>query len=292
MVTTSLIVELLVIGIFLGAFYGLIALGLSLVFGVQNVINLAHGEFVMLGAYAAFYSWALLNVSPVVSLVLSVPLLFAFGAFIQWLLLERIHENTELTSLILTFGLALCLRNLAQLAFSADYRSIDYLAESVSILGATVSLNRPLGFGVAIVVATLFFLFLRYTDWGKAIRATSQNPEIARACGINTRHVRMVSFGLGAATAGAAGAIAGMLYTIQPFMGLQYLLKSFVVVIIGGLGSLVGAAVGGIGFGIVEAVATYQISSNEATMLAFVLLVVMLLVRPQGLFGRSDAEGE
>jgi len=292
MVTLALLTELLVIGLFLGAFYGLIAIGLSLVFGVQNVINLAHGEFVMLGAYAAFYAWALLSLSPIVSLVLSLPLLFAFGVFLQWLLLERINDKTELASLILTFGLALSLRNLAQFVFSANYRSIDYLTESVSILGANVSLNRPLGFSVAIAVAAAFFLFLRYSDWGKAIRATSQNPAIAKACGINTSHVRMVSFGLGAATAGAAGGIAGMLYTIYPYMGLQYLLKSFVVVVIGGLGSLVGAAIGGIGFGVVESIATYQLSSNEATMIAFVLLVVMLLVRPQGLFGRSDAGGE
>lgn len=289
MVSLALLTELIVIGLFLGAFYGLIAIGLSLVFGVQNVINLAHGEFVMLGAYAAFYGWALLNLSPIISLILSLPLLFAFGAFLQWLLLERIHANTELTSLILTFGLALSLRNLAQLVFSANYRSIDYLTESVTILGASVSLNRPLGFGVALVITAAFFLFLRYSDWGKAIRATSQNPEIAKACGINTRHVRMVSFGLGAAMAGAAGGIAGMLYTIYPYMGLQYLLKSFVVVVIGGLGSLVGAVVGGIGFGIVEAIGTYQLSSNEATMIAFVLLVVALIVRPHGLFGRSDA---
>ncbi|MDR9381486.1 MAG: branched-chain amino acid ABC transporter permease [Natronomonas sp.] len=289
MVSIALLTELIVIGLFLGAFYGLIALGLSLVFGVQNIINLAHGEFVMLGAYAAFYVWALLSLSPIISLILSLPILFAFGAFLQWLLLERIQGNTELTSLILTFGLALSLRNLAQLVFSANYRSINYLTESVSILGADVSLNRPLGFGVALVITAVFFLFLRYSDWGKAIRATSQNPEIAKACGINTRHVRMVSFGLGAATAGAAGSIAGMLYTIQPYMGLQYLLKSFVVVVIGGLGSLVGAIIGGIGFGIVEAIGTNQLSSNEATMIAFILLVVVLIVRPKGLFGRSDA---
>lgn len=292
MVSIALLTELVVIGLFLGAFYGLIALGLSLVFGVQSVINLAHGEFVMLGAYAAFYGWALLNLSPIVSIILSLPILFAFGAFLQWLLLERIQGNTELTSLILTFGLALSLRNLAQIVFSANYRSINYLTESVSILGANVSLNRPLGFAVALVITAAFFLFLRYSDWGKAIRATSQNPDIAKACGINTRHVRMVSFGLGAATAGAAGGIAGMLYTIDPYMGLQYLLKSFVVVVIGGLGSLVGAVIGGIGFGIVEAIGTYQLSSNEATMIAFVLLVIALIVRPQGLFGRSDAGEE
>lgn len=290
MAIVQLATELLILGLFLGAFYGLIALGLSLVFGVQNVINIAHGEFVMLGAYATFFGWSLFNLSPIVSLVLSIPLLFALGGTLQWLLLERIQGSDELTSLILTFGLALTLRSLAQFAFTADYRSIEYLSRSVNVFGANFSLNRPLGFAVAVLAAGLFFVFLKYSDWGKAIRATSQNPEIARACGINTRHVRMVSFGLGAATAGIAGGIAGMLYTIYPFMGLEYLLKAFVVVVLGGLGSLVGAVFGGIGLGIIEVVATYELTATMASLIAFVVLVVTLVIRPQGLFGQSETE--
>lgn len=283
-------IELVILGVFLGAFYGLIALGLSLVFGVQNVINIAHGEFVMLGAYATFFGWSLFNLSPLVSLILSIPLLFAVGGALQWLLLERVQGSDELTSLILTFGLALTLRSLAQFTFTADYRSIEYLSHSVNLLGANFSLNRPLGFAIAILAAGLFFVFLGYSDWGKAIRATSQNPEIARACGINTQHVRMVSFGLGAATAGVAGGIAGMLYTIYPFMGLEYLLKAFVVVVLGGLGSLVGAIAGGIGFGVIEVVATYEFTATIASLLAFIVLVATLVVRPQGLFGQSETE--
>jgi branched-chain amino acid transport system permease protein len=283
--------ELLTLGLFLGAFYGLIALGLSLVFGVQNVINIAHGEFVMLGAYVAFFGWSLLGLNPVVSMLAGLPVMFVLGASLQWALLERVQGSDELTTLILTFGLALALRSLAQFAFTSDYRSIDFLSRSVTVFETSFSLNRPLGFAIALGGAVAFFAFLKYTDWGKAIRATSQNAEVARACGINTRHVRMVTFGLGAATAGVAGGIAGMLFTIFPAMGLEYLLKSFVVVVLGGLGSLVGAVVAGLGFGVVETGGTFFLSSTVATLIAFVVLIVTLIVRPQGLFGRSEADG-
>ena len=288
MAIIQLVVELVILGVFLGAFYGLLALGLSLIFGVQDVINLAHGEFLMLGAYATFYGWSILNLNPLVSLVLTIPILFGIGATIQWGLLERIDLDNQLTTLIFTFGLALAIRGFAQYAFTADYQSVPFLTESVSLLGASFSLNRPFAFVIAITATLLFFAFLKYTSWGKAIRATSQNPEIARACGIRTRQVRMVTFGLGAALAGIAGSIAGILYTIFPAMGLEYLLRAFVVVVLGGLGSLVGAILAGLGFGVIEVTGTWFFTSTMATILAFALLILALLVRPQGLLGRAD----
>jgi branched-chain amino acid transport system permease protein len=289
MAILNLVIELLVLGLFLGAFYGLVALGLSLVFGVQNVINLAHGEFLMIGAYTVFFGWSIFNLNPLVSIVLSVPLLFGIGATIQWGLLERIDLDNELTTLIFTFGLALTIRGLAQYSINTSYQSISFLTESVTVGPATFSLNRPFAFGVAVGATLLFFAFLKYTDWGKAIRATSQNPEIARACGIRTKRVRMVTFGLGAALAGIAGGVAGILYTIFPAMGLEYLLRAFVVVVLGGLGSLVGAVLAGGLFGVVTSFGTWFSSATIASILAFVILILVLLVRPQGLFGRSDS---
>ena len=288
MAIADLIAELVVLGLFLGAFYGLVALGLSLVFGVQNVINLAHGEFLMVGAYLTYFGWSLFDLNPVVSMVASVPIMFAFGASIQWGLLERIDLDNELTTLIFTFGLALAIRGFAQFAITVDYESVSFLDESVSIGFVTFSLNRPFAFGVAVVTTALFFAFLKYTDWGKAIRATSQNAEIARACGIRTRRVRMVTFGLGAVLAGIAGGIASILYVIFPAMGLEYLLRAFVIVVLGGLGSLVGAVVAGGGFGVIETFGTWFLSSTMASIIAFLLLLLTLLVRPQGLFGRVD----
>lgn len=289
MAVHELLVELVVLGVFLGAFYGLAALGLSLVFGVQNVINLAHGEFLMVGAYVTFFGWALLDLHPVISIIMVVPIMFAFGVAIQWGLLERIDLDNELTTLIFTFGLALAIRGLAVYSIDTSYKSVNFLTKSVALGPVTFSLNRPFAFGLTLVSAGLFFAFLKYTDWGKAIRATSQNAEIARACGIRTRRVRMVTFGLGASLAGIAGGIAGILYTIFPAMGLDYLLRAFVVVVLGGLGSLVGAVVAGIGFGIIESFGTFYLSSTMAALVAFIVLILTLLFRPQGLFGRADS---
>lgn len=289
MALLDIITELVVLGVFLGAFYGLVALGLSLIFGVQNVINIAHGEFLMIGAYVTFFGWSILGLNPLISIVAAVPVIFVIGAGIQWALLERIDLSNELTTLIFTFGLALAIRGLAQYSINIDYQSISFLTESVTVGGVSFSLNRPFAFGVAVVATLLFFAFLKYTDWGKAIRATSQNPEIARACGIRTKRVRMVTFGLGTSLAGIAGGIAGILYTIYPAMGLEYLLRAFVIVVLGGLGSLVGAVAGGIGFGIIETFGTWYLSTTMASIIAFVLLILVLLVRPQGLFGRSDS---
>jgi branched-chain amino acid transport system permease protein len=283
------VTELVILGLFLGAFYGLAALGLSLVFGVQSVVNLAHGEFIMIGAYLAFFGWSIFNLHPVLAIAVAAPIMFVFGVAIQWGLLERIDLNEELTTLIFTFGLALALRGFATSTVPVDYESISFLSESVSLGPATFSMNRPFAFVVAVGAMALFFVFLRYTDWGKAIRATSQNAEISRACGIRTKRVRMVSFGLGSVLAGIAGGVAGILYVIFPAMGLQYLLRTFVVVILGGLGSLVGAVLAGLGFGLIRSFGTWYLSSTIASLLAFGLLVAVLLVRPQGLMGRKDS---
>jgi len=283
------VTELVILGLFLGAFYGLAALGLSLVFGVQSVVNLAHGEFIMIGAYLAFFGWSIFDLHPVLAIAVAAPIMFVFGVAIQWGLLERIDLNEELTTLIFTFGLALALRGFATSTVPVDYESISFLSESVSLGPATFSMNRPFAFVVAVGAMALFFVFLRYTDWGKAIRATSQNPEISRACGIRTKRVRMVSFGLGSVLAGIAGGVAGILYVIFPAMGLQYLLRTFVVVILGGLGSLVGAVLAGFGFGLIRSFGTWYLSSTIASLLAFGLLVAVLLVRPQGLMGRKDS---
>lgn len=280
--------ELLLLGVFLGATYGLIALGLSLIFGVQYVINIAHGEFVMLGAYVTFFGWSLFNLHPLISALLTIPLLFAFGALIQDQIIERLVDRSELTSLILTFGLSIAIMNLAQLAFTPNYRSISFLNAPVAFAGASFAGNRLLTFAATATALVVILGVIKYSDWGKALRATSQAPDVAKACGINTRHVRILAFGIGAATAGFAGSFIGMMYTIFPSMGLNYLIKAFVIVVLGGLGSVVGAILGGLVFGIVEMFGTYYLDGSTANVLAFVILVLLLLVYPQGLLGKED----
>lgn len=280
--------ELLLLGLFLGTTYGLIALGLSLVFGVQSVVNLAHGEFLMLGAYSTFFIWSVFNLHPLIATVLSIPLLFALGALIQDQLIERITHKPQVTSLILTFGLSIFLMNTAQGLFTANFRTIGYLTGPIELGGASFAANRFITFAATGIALASVLGFIKYTDWGKAIRATSQAPEIAKACGIDTRKVRIVAFGIGAATAGFAGSFIGIMYQIFPDMGFNYLIKAFVIVVLGGLGSIVGAVVGGILFGIVEVFGSYILDSTTAETIAFFSLVLLLLVRPQGLFGKED----
>jgi branched-chain amino acid transport system permease protein len=273
-------------GIFLGSFYGLLALGLSLIYGVQNVINIAHGDF-MIGAFIAFFSWSMFNVNPLLSLLVIIPIMFVLGAIVQSVLIERIQGEVEFSSLLLTFGLMYTIQNLGLVAFTGDYRTITYLGSSMSFAGATFPMNRPVMFAVALAMTGLLFGFLKFSDWGKAVRATSQNPDVAKACGINTKQVRMVSFGLGTVAAGVAGGLAGILFTIYPAMGLDYILRAFVIVVLGGLGSLVGAVLGGLIFGIIEVVGTFYYSSTVAAILAFVMLFALLVVRPHGLLGEA-----
>lgn len=280
--------ELLFLGTIIGGLYALIAIGLSLTFGVQQVINIAHGEFVMLGAFSTFFMWEGLDINPLLAALLTMPILFVLGAALQITLLERITGRSQVTTFILTFGIALAIRNFARYFFTSDIRSISYLTSPVDILGVSVSEARLVAFGSALLVMAALALFLKYSTLGKAVRATSQNPDIARACGIDTRRIRILTFGIGAATAGYAGSMIGMIASIFPDMGFRYLLTAFVVTVLGGLGSMLGAVVGGVIVGNLETIATYYTSPLFGTATLFFTLVVVLQIRPWGLFGNAE----
>jgi len=283
------IVELLLRGLFVGALYALVASGLSLIFGVMRVINLAHGELLMLGGYATYFLSISLGLNPILAMVISMPILFLFGMLIQRGLIERVVGQPELSSLLLTFGLSIVLWNLAQIAFTTNLRGITYLAEPVKLFGAYFAGNSFLILAVSFILAVGLFLFLKFSPWGQAIRAVSQNPEMAQVCGIDVRVVRMVSFGIGTALAAAAGALVAVNYTIFPAVGHQYILKAFAIVILGGLGSVLGAFIGALILGFIESLGTYYLNAQIALLIAYSLIVVLLVVRPTGLFGTEDA---
>jgi branched-chain amino acid transport system permease protein len=282
------IVELLLRGLFVGALYALVASGLSLMFGVMRVINLAHGEFLMLGGYATYFLSTGLGLNPIVAMVLAMPVLFLFGMLIQRGLIERVVGQPELSSLLLTFGISIVIWNLAQVSFTTNLRGITYLAEPVRIFGAYFAGNSLLILVVSAILALGLFLFLKFSSWGQAIRAVSQNPEMAQVCGIDVRVIRMVSFGIGTALAAAAGALVAVNYTIFPAVGQHYILKAFAIVILGGLGSVLGAFIGAIILGLVESFGTYYLNAQVALLIAYSLIVVLLVVRPTGLFGTED----
>jgi branched-chain amino acid transport system permease protein len=278
-------------GLLLGGVYALLAGGLNLIFGVMRVINLAHGELLMLGAYTTFWLFARTGMNPVLSLLLSVPLLFLLGALLQRLLVSRVVRRPLLISLLLTFGLSLFLTGLAQQLWTNDFRSVPYLSGAFDLggLGLTVSRPRLVAFAVALALSAATYAFLRWGRWGRALRATAQNPDAALACGVDVDRARLLAFALGAALAGAAGTLAAFMYTVFPEMGHTFMLKAFAVIVLGGMGSFAGAFLAALLLGLVEAFAAYWTTTQIAEALIYLLLVLALLLRPNGLFGLREA---
>lgn len=277
-------VEILIRGLMLGSVYALVGMGLTLVWGVVGIVNIAHGEFVMLGAYFAFWVFSLLHVNPLLSVILAIPVFFFMGVVIHGRITERLIKEHELSALILTFGMSILIWNLAQFFWTNTYRSISYLTGSFPILGLVFGKSKTISFGLAIGITAVLFLFLRHSKWGKAIRATSQNSEVALVCGINTLRMRMLTFGMGIALAGAAGAIVSLQWVIFPQMGGSYVSKAFAIVVLGGLGNIQGALAGGLIIGILEAVVTQYMSAKMAQIIPSVTILIILLFRPTGLF--------
>lgn len=284
-ITGTMVVQVIVSGLLVGGLYALVALGLSLVFGVMRVINVAHGTLLMLGAYVTYWLFALAGMNPFVSLLISVPVLFVVGVVLQRLFVFRVVCAPELSSLLLTFGMSIVIANLAMLAWSADYRSVEFLTGSFVLGDIAVSKPRFVSFLVALAITSLAFFFLHRTRIGKAIRATSQHREMAQVCGINVRRIDLITFGLGAALAGAGGSLVSVMFAVYPEMGQVYVFKSFLVIVLGGAGNYPGAFFGGLLLGMVEGLASLFLTAQLSEVIAYVLLVVVLLLRPQGLLG-------
>ncbi len=275
--------ELIAFGIILGTMYALVAIGLSMIFGVCGVVNIAHGEFVMLGAYVTFWCWSLLKINPIISILISMAALFFIGLFLGRTLILRVSGKGLLTSMMLTFGISIFIWNSAEVVFTPIFRSVEYLAEPMSIGFVTASKSYFSGFVLAFLLLIIFFSFLKFSRFGKAIRATAQNRQAAFACGIDVKKVESVSFGLAALLAGGCGTIISMAWTISPQMGMTYLSKAFAIVVIGGLGSIPGAFLGAYIFGIAESVGTQLLTIRMAQVLPFAIVILILVIKRGGL---------
>jgi branched-chain amino acid transport system permease protein len=284
-------VSILIIQILNSLFYAsvlfLIAAGLSLIFGVMRIINLAHGELVMLGMYGAFWAHALWKLDPFVSIALWVPLMFLGGMLVYRFLLRPIIPGGELNTLLYTAGLSLLIANLALLAWTGDYRTIKlpYATTALRPFGIAVPIPLAIAFALAIVITATLYLFLSRTDPGRAIRATSQNPEAAALMGIDVERISMLTFGLGSALAGAAGVLLAPSLYLYPTVGEILIAKCFVIVVLGGLGSVSGAIAGGVLLGLVESLGAVYISVAYKDTIGFIMFLLVLLFRPSGLFG-------
>jgi branched-chain amino acid transport system permease protein len=287
-ITPAMIGQVIISGLLAGALYAMVALGLGLIFGVMRVLNVAHGPILMLGAYTTFWLFQQFGLNPYLSLLVSMPLLFVVGMVLHRALVSRVVDAPELSSLLLTFGVSIVLVNLAQLGFTSDLRSVEYLTGSFALGPFAFSKSRVIACAFAIGITVGAFLFLQKTRLGKAIRAVSQSREVAQVCGINVQRIHMISFGVASALAAAGGSLIAVMVAIQPDMGGIYTFKSFLVIVLGGAGNYPGALLGGLLLGLVEQLSSLFLTTQINEAVAYVLLVLVLLVRPTGLLkGRT-----
>jgi branched-chain amino acid transport system permease protein len=284
-----LLAQVLINGVLLGGLYAVMALGLALVWGVLNIVNLAHGAFIMLGAYLAWHLYTYLGIDPFLGLPLTAIVMFGVGYALQRGILNLVVRAPMFNTLLITFGIEVVLTYLAQLTFSADFRTINppYAGNSVALGPLVVPLARLMAFGVAVVLTVGMWLFLLHTGLGRAIRATAQNLVAARLYGVAPRHLYAVTFGIGIGLAGAAGGLYGTVSQINPYIGATLTAKCFAISIIGGLDNPLGVLVGGLVLGIIESLTVLYIGATFGDVASFGVLVLVLIVRPSGLLGKA-----
>ena len=272
-------------GILLGGFYALLGVGMTMIFGIVGLTNLAHGEFVILGAYASSILATVLGVEPILTLAVTVPLMFLAGWGIQKLLVNRVIDKGSEPALLVTFGLSIILQDVFLLLFSADAQHIfaSYSLRTWNFAGLSLSVLNVILFAISIVCLGLFALFLNKSYTGRAIRAVSDDPEAARLSGINVRRIYAVAMGLAMATAAVSGLCVGLKWTFHPSAGGDYLLISFIVVVISGMGSVSGTLLAGLLFGLVQVFG----GASYGMLISYIMLLIMLTFRPGGLLGRE-----
>ena len=282
------IVQLVVSGLMVGALYALMSLGLTLIFGVMRIVNFAHGEFLMLGMYGAWLVTRWSGPNPYVAAVLVVPAMMLFGAATYRLMIGPALQRPHLVVVFVTMGLSIVLQNLALMAFSGDMRDVPPLFQH-SVLVGPIYLKPELLIGTAISLTTTLLLVvgLRTTYFGKAVRATVQDREAAALMGIDVPRLFLITFALGSGLVGLAGCAMLPLFSVFPTIGFNFVLIAFVVVVLGGLGSIDGAFVGGLCIGVVQSLSGYYVAPAYGQMFYFLLFLLVMILRPAGLLGQK-----
>src|SRR5215470_16451424 len=279
-------------GILQGGVYAMFAVGLTLIFGVMRIINAAHGEMVMMGAYLPWVCFFRLGLDPLLSLVLTLPVAFLFGMAVQKLLLDAVVDQPELTALLVTFGLGLVMIYTAELLFTTDFRTIPYAPGALQLTSTiAVGQNRLISFVMAVAISTGVYLFLKFSRIGKAVRATALNAEVAMVCGIDVQKIYLLTTGLAAALAVAGGALVSIQFGFNPETGVVYTLQAFAIIILGGRGHYVGALIGGVMLAVLENLVSLMVPNGTAMveLAAYGLMICVLLIRPGGLMGVKEA---
>jgi branched-chain amino acid transport system permease protein len=291
-VSTTAWLELIVSGLITGGIYALVALGLNLQYGLMRILNIAHGEFLMLGAYLTWMMQTTFNLSPLWMLPVSFVLLMALGLVIHWLCFRRLTATSpnidifEARGLMVAFGLMFLIQNLVSAIWGGELRGYDYLTEPVALGDAQFAANKLLVFLMALLFSLGLMFLLRMTLLGKGVRALMQSQIGAQLVGINTRTLHPLMFGIGLGLSGLAGCLLSMAYTISPAMGEPYTVTALIVITLGGFGSMGGALAGGLMLGVIEAFGMHFTNPSLKALLSYVVFTGVLLFRPKGLFAK------
>jgi len=286
---TQILLQTILSGVLIGLVYALVAVGLTLIFGVMDIVNFAHGEFLMLGMYASFWGWALWKLDPLFTLPFTALGLFAVGALLYRFVIRRIIDAPMLSQVFTTFGLMILFRGLAQYLWSPDFRSVDHtvVAGKVAFAGLSFGLPQVTAAAGAVVTTGAVWWFLRFTRLGAALEATAADKEAAALMGIDGQKMFALAWGIGAACAGVAGALLSSTYPIFPDVGASFILVAFVLVALGGFGSVTGAFWAGILVGVVEVVGGFLWDPAYKMVLVLSLYLLVVWLRPQGLLGKA-----
>lgn len=286
----TFVVQSLLNGLLIGGVYSLVAIGLTVIFGVMKIINFAHGALMMLGMYATYWIATLLQLNVYVTIVFVLPLLFLVGVLFQKFLISPIMNAPGHNQLFLTLGVMLFLQNMAVFLWTPDFRILktSYANINYYIGDISISLVHVLAFLMALLFSGLLYIILHKTDLGRAIRAASEEPVGAQLMGINIKRIYWITFGIGSACAGVAGTAITPFFPIYPYVGDIFVLTAYVVVVLGGMGSVFGAFVGGLIIGMADSIGAMILPGSMKSVLSFVIFIMILLFRPTGLFGRQN----
>jgi branched-chain amino acid transport system permease protein len=283
----EIVAQAVINGLLIGGIYALVSVGVTLIFGVVKIVNFAQGEFVMIGMYISFFLATQFGIDPIVSLVVSMPVLFIAGVLIQHFLVRRVLGLNDLPQIFLTFALSLLILNLSLMLFTANYRTVHtwYSDEALHIGGLYIPVAKLIALVLAMALSAALWIFLHTTDLGKAMRAAAQKPEVAMLMGINPNRVFCVALGIALALAGAAGSLLMPFYPAYPMVGQVFVLMAFVAVVLGTLGNVVGALIASLMMGVAESLGIQFIGADSGLIVVFLMLLLTLAVRPSGLAG-------
>jgi branched-chain amino acid transport system permease protein len=284
----EILAQAVVNGLLIGGIYALVSIGVTLIFGVVKIVNFAQGEFVMIGMYISFFMATRFGIDPLLSLFVSMPVLFVVGVLIQHFLIRRVLGLGDMPQIFLTFALSLLLINLALLTFTANYRTVEtpYSELTIHLGPIYIAVAKLIAFAVAMLVSGALSVFLHATDLGKAMRAAAQNRDVAMLMGINPDRVFAIAVGVSLALAGAAGSLLMPFYPAYPLVGQVFVLMAFVAVVLGTLGNVTGALIASLMMGVAESLGVQFVGADSGLIVVFAMLLLTLALRPTGLFGR------